>query len=109
MDIINYMNNAADIRARIFFCQAKIQELKQNRKRHHKNIRGAKNLIKNIERCIDRKENNELINFEVSTVAVFLSFLRETLIDLDYLWEKEVQYCVRLHRKMDDIGERVYP
>jgi hypothetical protein len=108
MDITTYLT-ASEIRARIFICQAKIHELKQKRKKCHQNIRGAKKLIKNIERCIDKKLDSELCNFEVSSVATCLKFLRETLCDLDYFWQKEVEYCIKLHRKMDELGEMVYP
>jgi hypothetical protein len=91
MDITEYFN-AAELRARIFSCQARLQVLKDKRKKHHSDIRATKNLIKNIERCIDKKCDSELQN----------------LIDLDDLWQNEVQLCVKLHNKMDEIGERVY-
>ncbi|MFN4973821.1 MAG: hypothetical protein ACK5GV_01090 [Bacteroidota bacterium] len=107
MDITEYFN-AAELRARIFSCQARLQVLKDKRKKHHSDIRATKNLIKNIERCIDKKCDSELQNFEVSSVVLFLKFLRENLIDLDDLWQNEVQLCVKLHNKMDEIGERVY-
>jgi hypothetical protein len=108
MDITTYLT-ASEIRARIFICQARMHVLKHKRKKCHRNIRGAKTLIKNIERCIDKKLDSELCNFEVSSVAVSLEFLRETLCDLDYFWQKEVQFCINLHSKMDELGERVYP
>lgn len=108
MDITDYLD-PSELRARIFLCQARMHDIKMKRKRYHKNIRGAKILIKNIERCLDKKQTSELSNFEVSSVAVCLSVLRETLIELDHFWKTEVEYCVKLHQKMDELGERVYP
>lgn len=107
MDIIESLN-ASQIRSRIFLAKVEISDLKLRRRKHHKEIRNAKNLIKNIERCIDKKCESEIANFEVSSAAGFLKYLRENLAELDYYWRKEVEYCAQLHRRLDCLGEKVY-
>lgn len=107
MDITEPLT-AAQIREKIFLSKAEIYDLTLHRKKRHREIRNAKKLIKNIERCIDKKCESELANLEVSSVAVFLKYLRETLADFDYFWEVEVQYCTELHHRLDCLGERVY-
>ncbi len=107
MDVTDCISSS-DIRARIFSCKFRIKDLLEKRKKYHANIRGAKRLSKNISRCIDKDVDCELRNFELSSVSHFLSFLREALLELDDLYNSEVEYCAKLHRKMDELNERVY-
>lgn len=107
MDITDFLS-ATEIRARIFLSKSRLKDLKDKRKRHYKEIKSAKKLIRFIESSIDRGTINDVINLETNSVRTYLSFLRETLIDLEYLWNVESEFCRILHRKIDQLGERVY-
>jgi hypothetical protein len=107
MDIAENLS-PSEIRARIFSCKSRIHELKEKRKRYHTHIKQTKLLLKNVERNCDKRTCAELNDLEISTIRHFLYFLQETLIDLDYFWQKEAQYCTSLHGKLDKLGEKVY-
>lgn len=107
MDIIDILS-ATEIRARIFLSKSRLRDLKDKRKRHYKEINGAKKLIRFIESSIDKGNINDVLNLETDSVRIYLSFLRESLIDLEHLWSVESEFCRILHRKIDQLGERVY-
>ena len=107
MDVNEHIS-AIELRARIFSTKSRIVELKEDRKKTHLYIKKAKILIKNIERSIDCKHNNEFVNYEVQSVVSYLKSLREKLIELDHYWQIETEHCAKLHEKLDVLNERVY-
>lgn len=108
MDMSDLSLSAIELRARIFASKTRLQELKDKRKRYYKEISKAKQLIRTVESCIDRGEISDISLLETDSIRSYLSYLKETLNDLECLWKVEVEYSRKLHEKIDDMNERVY-
>lgn len=107
MDLTDFLS-ATQIRARIFSSKSRLKELKDKRKRHYKEINKAKRLFRSIESAIDRGRIDEVFDLDSGSIRTYLLFLRENLSYLEDLWACEINHCRNLHKKIDDLGERVY-
>jgi len=107
MDITNRLS-ATEIRARIFSSKSRLRELKDKRKRHYAEINKAKRLFRSIESSIDRGCIDELSSLDSDSIRTYLLYLRHSISYLEELWRHEVVYCRNLHKKIDNLGERVY-
>ena len=89
------------IRIKIQNCKKELNDLKAKRLLTIQGIKKAKLTYKNLMRT-------PLEDIEIDSIKIFLEALREKLLDLDILYQKQKKYYTQLHSKMDKLNEKVW-